>query len=308
MTQKVLNFSTEILWEDLPISGSAKGQCESLRYFTAGEIGWKIEWFSSRVENTTGGYCSLYLHQKSMVFLTIQVCCTLMKDGKVIRMLKDSFTYSDTNGWGWPKIAKTDDLLDCKISIKLQVMSCGLHIQRLCLLGYKQIVQTLEKDVKMVSGKVSASANSAVLRYHSPVFSAMLNLEHGFVESQEKSILLQEGCEKSLEDMLNFFYEGDVENLEISNEAHYSKFYALITLADKYKVDSLLEYIRFKLSNDPCELDIFNRLCLISKFKHVTNFKDTGELLMMWANKNLSQINFLELMKKIMFTMRDDEL
>jgi len=307
MKRKVRSFSTVILFQDLPTSGYLKEQCQPSRYFTAGEIEWKIEWYPAGEEQASEGFCSLYLHQKRLVNLTIQVCCTLLKDGKAIDMFHGSHTYSDTDGWGWMDFAKIDDLLGGKISLKLEIMSWGHHIQRSGLQRFKEIVQSLDKDVQVVSGKVELWANSAVLRQSSPVFGAMLNLEHGFRESKEKSINLEEGCEKFLKEFLNFLHEGEVEDLEIREEAHYPKFYALITLADKYQVDSLLEYILFKLSNDPTELDILNRLRLVSKFKHATNFKDAGESLMMWANQNLGQPEFLELTKKIIFTTRGNE-
>jgi len=301
-----VSFSTVIVFEDLPTSGYAKEQCQPSRYFTAGGVEWKIEWYPAGEELASEGYCSLYLHQKRLVVLTIQVCCILLKNGKAIDMFHGSHTYSDTDGWGWMDFAKIDDLSDGKVSLQVEIMSWGHHIQRSGLKRFKEIVQTLEKDVQVLSGKVSAWANSAVLRHSSPVFGAMLNLEHGFVESQEKSINLEEGCEKFLKEFLSFLHEGELQNLEIREEAHYPKFLALITLADKYQVDSLLEYIRFKLSNEPTARDIFNRLRLTSKFKHATNFKVTGESLMRWANQNLSQPDFLELTNKIIFMTGND--
>jgi len=299
---KVLSFSTVIVFEDLPTSGYAREQCQPSRYFTAGGVEWKIEWYPAGEEQASEGYCSLYLHQKRLVNLTIQVRCILLKNSNAIDMFHGSHTYSDTDGWGWMDFAKIDDLSDGKVSLQLEIMSWGHHIARSGLRRFKEIVQTLEKDVEVISGKVSAWANSAVLRHSSPVFGAMLNLEHGFVESQEKSINLEKGCEKFLKEFLNFLHDGTVENLEIREEAHYPKFLALITLADKYQVDSLLEYILFKLSYEPSARDIFNRLRLTSKFKHATNFKVTGESLMRWANQNMSQPDFLELTNKIIFT------
>jgi len=301
-----VSFSTVVVFEDLPTTGYAKEQCQPSRYFTAGGVEWKIEWYPAGEEQASEGYCSLYLHQKRLVVLTIQVCCILLKNNKAIDMFHGSHTYSDTDGWGWMDFAKIDDLSDGKVSLQLEIMSWENHIKRSGLKRFKEIVQTLEKDVQVVSGKVSAWANSAVLQHSSPVFRAMLNLDHGFVESQEKSINLEEGCEKFLKEFLNFLHEGEVENLEIREEAHYPKFLALITLADKYQVDSLLEYILFKLSNEPSARDIFNRLRLTSKFKHATNFKVTGESLMSWANQNLSQHDFLELTNKIIFTNGND--
>jgi len=277
------------------------------KHITAGETGWKVKWYPAGTKCAREGFCSLFINQYSKVSFSVWGCCTLLKDGKPFLTRYLGWTSRRKFSSGWTNLAKINDF-NGKISLKLKIRSSKLHFQRSSLQGCQKIVKALHKDVKLASGKASAFANSAVLRHHSPVFSAMLNLDHGFVESQQKSIILDEVFEKFLNDFLDFLYEGEVEDLEISDEAHYEKFHTLITLADKYQVKSLRKYILWQLIENPSEPDISNRLLLLSKFKHLPRFKEAGESLLEWANKSLSQSNFKDLVKTIIFTPTDDEL
>jgi len=140
------------------------------------------------------------------------------------------------------------------------------------------------------------------------VFKAMLDTNHGFLESQEMVIDLGMSCEKYLKDFMNFLYEGEVDFLDVRHEAHYDKFCALITLGDKYQIKSLVEYILLLLTDSPTKNDVASRLKISTSFLWMKKFEEIGRSLMLWCRENMNKTELFKIASEVIFQAKSSNV
>jgi len=292
------------LYEDLPTKEYVEGQHLDFRFsFKVGGADWRIRWYPAGIEHGKEGFCSFQLRRTNVSYphkeISIHCSYSFMKDKKIILQEDKAFaTFTDEANKNIFDIMKIDLLKDGVFSLKVTVSVPKYSFQETRILSLKKIVASLKKDIILVSGEKSYKASAAVLSILSPVFKAKLSSSHQWLDSQEKSFDLGKDFETYLTDLVGFL-EGDEIDLNVGDKSHFDKFKALVTLGDMYKIDNLLEYILLEITSNPSKSDILNRLILIKSFKHIKKFNDKAKSLTLWAYKNMSQEDFMELTSTI---------
>jgi len=293
---KRLKDYTVVIFEGLPVTGLGKGREYKTESFIFCETDWFVTWFPSGSEEASPGHCSVFLNWRNAEVQKARFSLTLTKNGETVAF-KCTYIYSEYSSWGWNDFIILDELIGGTIVLRVEIASGGFQWPNI----NEAIIGNIERDIKITLGETSIWANSAVLRCHSPVFQAMLDGQNGFVESDEKCIKLEEDSEKYITEFFDFLHAGNLEELDITQETHLGKFEALITLADKYQVYPLLEYLLLLITDTPCKNDIFNRLKVLSILKRIPMCNEAGKLLMRWVKYNVDRAKLLEFIDEFLF-------
>lgn len=303
MKRKQIELSTVVKFDRLPVFDFEKDQVYYTQSFTAGETDWKIAWYPLGDKDADNGWCSIYLHQQNMRFKRVWFSFTM----KLIDISGD-FTFKKSGlrqfcgkipNSGWSNFMKTDILgsEECSNSLIVTIRTMGLQRQKL----FKEIIGSVERDIRLIIGDTSILANSAVLRCSSSVFRAMLSKDNTFIESKEKSIKLQGDSEEFFKDFLDFLHAGNSLELNIKQKNDLKKLEALIILGDKYQVQSLVDYLLLMLTDSPQPADIFYRLKVLSRLKQIPACCIAGKALMEWVELNMRKSELLNLTSKLLF-------
>jgi len=163
----------------------------------------------------------------------------------------------------------------------------------------------MNRDILINVGSTSFLANSSVLRSSSPVFNAMLNSENGYIESREKCIKIDDAHKEYFKEFIDFLHLGKTTKINIEKSADLKMLVDLVTLAEKYQVTSLLEYLLCKVTDAPSKKDIFNRLKVLTLCKRICTYRESGESLMAWIEHNMNKTEIREIMSKLLFYRED---
>jgi len=302
-----LDISRALLLTNLRYEGKKKNEyfeCEE--YITLGDVRWDIWWYPAGVEdrNSEEGYCCFKLiRAPEDQYEETEIHCSFvfMRNGEIIhegkRFIWESYGIFD--------LVKSDLLHGGNFSLKVTISVAKYSFRETTFLWLKKKVGSLKKDVVLRSGKKSIEANATVLSVISPIFKAKLGSDSQWLESQEKSLDLGKDFEKYLKYFANFF-DGDEIDLDITNKNHFHKFRALATFGDIYKIDNLLQYVLHKLTAARSKSVILNQLLLLQRSKHIKMFNDKAKSLTLWAYKNMTQEEYMELTSKVFWS--DSEL
>jgi len=282
-------------FKDLP-SGLPKGTRHNTKSFTAAETEWWINWFPAGDENAKNEYCSIYLVQKKIRFQRVHCNFTLKVDNRMKEELL-VHTFDGVNSrMGVRNFMKTDAPFN-NIILSVEIGIVGLPRWNL----FRDVISKMERDIRVDIGEISILANSSILSSSSPVFQAMLNSDNGYVESREKSIKLEDVNEEHFKELVEFLHAGKPIELDIKEPVELKKLMSLISLGEKYQVNSLLEHLLFMVADTPSNEDVLNRLKVLSHFERIPSFCRSGAALMTWVSKNLSKTEICEIMSKFLF-------
>merc|ERR550534_1297718 len=123
----------------------------------------------------------------------------------------------------------------------------------------------------------------------------MLNSDSGFIEQKEKCIKIDEVHEEYFKEFIDFLHAGKITEIDIEKSADLKKVVALVTLGEKYQVNTLLEYILYKITNAPSKKDISNRPKVLALFKRILTYRKSGESLMLWVEGNMNTREICEI-------------
>jgi len=298
MKRKRIEVSTIVKFKDLPVTGLAKGEWHATSSFVAGGRKKYIRWYPLGHERAEEGYCSIFLHQERAVVERVRWSFALEVDNEVKEM-SFTHTFDGVNlEWGAFNFLKAEAPLNGAI---LSVEFDKRGFQRWYL--FKEIIGNMNKDIRLDVGSTSILANSSVLRFSSPVFKAMLNSDHGFIEQKEKCIRIEAAHEEYFKEFIDFLHAGKITEINIEKTADLKKIVALVTLGEKYQVSSLLEYLLCLLTDAPSKKDISNRLEVLALFKRIWTYRKSGESLLAWVEGNMNTKEVCEIMSKFLFSI-----
>jgi len=121
------------------------------------------------------------------------------------------------------------------------------------------------------------------------------------IESRKKCIKIDEVHKEYFKEFIDFLHSGETTKINIEKSADLKRLVALVTLAEKYQVTSLLEYLLFKVTDAPSKKDIFNRLKVLTLCKRICTYRESGESLMAWIEHNMNKTEIREIMSKFLF-------
>jgi len=231
--------------------------------------------------------------------VTIWCSYALIKDGKTIKEknLYSRFENPIMNCHIF-SLVEQDELQSGEISLKITISIPSYSLKEKSLRRFKTVVGSLKKEVRLVSGKTSIWVNADLLGISSPVFKAKLDRGQQWLQSQENSIDLGKGNEKYLKDFVDFL-QGEEIDLNVRNKSHCEKFRTLTALGDKWVIESILDIILIELTTSPSKDDLVRRLLLLTRFKHIPTFRQGAKSLTLWAYKNMSQKEFMDLTSEV---------
>jgi len=295
MKRKRMEVSTVVRFKDLPVTGLAKGEYHTTKHFGRKMF---IRWYPSGEKTADDGYCSIFLIQEKARVERVRWSFAIEVDNKLLKKQSYIQTFNGVqSGCGEVNFWKTDAPLNGVI-LTVEVEKPGFQRWNL----FKEIIGTMNKDIRVDVGSTSILANSSVLSVSSPVFKAMLNSENGYIEHKEKCIKIEGVHEEYFKDFIDFLHAGNITEINIKESADLKKLVALVTLGEKYQVTSLLEYLLCIVTDAPSKRDIFNRLQVVTLFKRICTYRDSGESLMGWVKENMEKTEICEIMSKFLFS------
>jgi len=186
-----------------------------------------------------------------------------------------------------------DDIIRLEISIPSEVHEFKRELKR-----FKGLVSCLPKDVTVKAGDLIVGANSSILGFASPVFKAMINPDHQFVEAGTKEIVI-DNCELKL--LMEFMYNGEIEALKRWNKKSDPKFRNLLKIGDQYRVDGLVEWLAQRMSEN-CNIgDIKERILTVKSLSHITKLKPLWRQITSWLWENALKEEFNEIATEVLF-------
>jgi len=186
-----------------------------------------------------------------------------------------------------------DDIIRLEISIPSEIHEYKRELKR-----FKGLVSCLPKDVTVKAGDLVIGANSSVLGFASPVFKAMINPDHLFVEAETKEIVIDK-CELYL--LREFIYNGEIEVLKRWNKESDPKFRNLMKIGDQYRVHGLVDWLAQRISENCNIRDIKERILTVKSLKHITKLKPLWKHFTYWLWENASKEEFNEIGTAILF-------
>jgi len=297
MKRKRMEVSIVIKFKDLPITGLAKGEWHPTKYFVARGRKRYIRWYPLGHERAKEGYCSIFLSQEKAAVERDQWSFELEVDNE-FKVMSFIHTFDGVNPeWGAFNFLKLDAPPKAA-SLSVEVERRGFQRWNL----FKEIIGKMNKDIRLDVGSTSILGNSSVLRFSSPVFKAMLNSESGYIEQKENCIKIEGAHEEYFKEFIDFLHAEKIAEINIEKSADLKKIVALVTLAVKYQVNSLLEYLLCKITDSPSKKDISNRLEVLALFKRISTYRKSGESLMAWVQENMNTKEVCEIMSKFLFS------
>jgi len=264
---------------------------------------FRIRWYWSGLQDVKikEDHCGFRLERRNRDDKDITIWCSfvLIKDRKII---KDGNRYCTFDDGIWVchyfNLVERDVLKSGEISLEVTICTPSYSLRNKRVMRLKSVVGSLKKEVCLLSGKTSVKANSTLLSISSPVFKAKLDRPDQWLESQENSIDLGKENGMYLKDLVDILEGGEID-LDIRNINHHEKFKSLITLADMWKIEYVLQYILIELTADPSEDDIVQRLRLLTRFKHIPMFHKGARTMTLWAYRNIEQKEFMDLTTEV---------
>jgi len=186
-----------------------------------------------------------------------------------------------------------DDIIRLEISIPSEVHEYKRELKR-----FKGLVSCLPKDVTVKAGDLIIGANSSVLGFASPVFKAMINPDHQFVEAGTKEIVIDK-CELYL--LMEFIYNGEIEVLKRWNKKSDPKFRNLLKIGDQYRVHGLVEWLAQRISENCSVQDIKARILTVKSLRHITKLKPLWKHFTSWLWENATKEEFNEMGTEMLF-------
>uniref|UniRef100_A0A146M833 BTB and MATH domain-containing protein 43 n=1 Tax=Lygus hesperus TaxID=30085 RepID=A0A146M833_LYGHE len=155
-----------------------------------------------------------------------------------------SYNFDSSYVWGYPDFISRSRLMEflqgntlkvrCKLkgpAVEIQKALPEEHFSFLCRQGlWQQYLNQQFVDVVVVVQESKFKVHKAVLAAHSPVLTAMFNVD--MLESRQNIVTIEDCSPHSFEAFIKWMYLGEVEGTE---QVHSE----LLALADKYNIDEL---------------------------------------------------------------------
>jgi len=186
-----------------------------------------------------------------------------------------------------------DDIIRIEISIPSEEYEYKRELKR-----FKGLVGCLPKDVTVKADDLIIEANSSVLGFASPVFKAMINPDHQFVEAGTKEIVIDK-CELNL--LMEFIYNGEIGILKRWNKENDYKFRNLLKIGDQYRVDGLVEWLAQRIGENCKISDMRARILTVKSLRHITKLKSLWNHFTTWLWENASKEEFNEIATEVLF-------
>jgi len=283
--------------------GKKKGNYETSAKFFIEYWWWNLRFYPVGLDdvNIKQDYSAIGLERLDGYGDDLTVWCSwvLMKVGKAIRegnrycrFINESIKCHNFD------LVEQDVLQSREMSLQVTISIRSYSLEEKSRLRLKSVSRSLKKEVCLVSGKTSVTVNAALLGFSSPVLKAKLDSGQPLLGPHENTIDLGEGGEKYLQDLVDFL-EGKEIDLNVTNNYNFEKFRILATFGDMWKIESVLDFIFIKLTTSPRKEDLVRRLLLLTRFKHIPKFHQGSKTLTLWAYKNMSQKEFMDLTTKV---------